>query len=183
MENPAGEVVREHCLTPTDDDTADTDEYVRLSLESVRAEVAQAQLKSQATASAPGPPPALLLQAPSLAILPAAMRRSSEALLRDRRLALRQSAVEHRSVTLGAPPTMPSSRSTSSITRHRFRQASQAAARKSLDIAQPPAEGAESVRDGVREGFLYARTSSGSSAKHAATSRNMLAAGSAVWRR
>ncbi|KAJ2681732.1 GTPase activating protein, partial [Coemansia sp. RSA 1285] len=187
MENPAGEVVREHCLTPTDDDTADTDEYVRLSLESVRAEVAQAQLKSQATASAQGPPPALLIQAPSLAILPAAMRRSSEALLRDRRIALRQSAVEHRTVTLGAPPTMPSSRSTSSITRHRFRQASQAAARKSLDITQPLApalaEGAESVRDGVREGFLYARTSPGSSAKHAATSRSMMAAGSAVWRR
>ncbi|KAJ1666277.1 hypothetical protein EV178_002388 [Coemansia sp. RSA 1646] len=194
MENPVGEVVREHCLTPTEDDNADTEEYVRLSLESVPIGDAPS---SQA--------PVKLVQAPSLAILPAAMRRSSEALLRDRRKAnaLRLSAVQpidqRGGITLGVPPSMPTSRSSSSIALHRFQQAHkntshQMAARKSLDIARhaashlpshqaptllPATDGGEAVRDGVREGFLYARTSG----KHVTTGRNMIATGNTLWRR
>ncbi|KAJ1788960.1 hypothetical protein LPJ59_005436, partial [Coemansia sp. RSA 2399] len=198
MENPAGEVVREHCLTPTDDNSADTDEYVRLSLESMP--IGDAPAATQA--------PVKLIQAPSLAILPAAMRRSSDALLRDRRNAnaLRLSAAQplaqsNSSVVLGSPPPMATSHSSSSIALHKFQRAQKntaaphyVAARKSLDIArhaaanlpshQPPtlppaADGAEAVRDGVREGFLYARTS----AKHVTPGRNMMAPGSALWRR
>ncbi|KAJ2550235.1 hypothetical protein EV175_004148, partial [Coemansia sp. RSA 1933] len=208
MENPVGEVVREHCLTPTDDDTADTDEYVRLSLESMPVGDAP-----------PSQAPVKLIQAPSLAILPAAMRRSSEALLRDRRNAnaLRLSAVQPlephngngsssngNSVMLSSPPSMPTSLSSSSVALHKFQQSQRTsalssashkiAARKSLDIARHAAahlpshqpsqlpqdlDGAEAVRDGVREGFLYARTG----AKHAPTGRNMIASANTLWRR
>ncbi|PIA15497.1 hypothetical protein COEREDRAFT_74993, partial [Coemansia reversa NRRL 1564] len=160
VENPFGGVVREHALTPTDG-TADSDEYVRVSLESF-ADAAR---------------PSVQLQQPP------AMRQSASAghvarwhpMERHGIGALRLSAVQMHVAETPAEPSAGEGRAGLS-------------SKRSLDLARQMAAASLGREDsggtarGEREGFLLARVNMATAGVRQVTERNMRAAGNSAWR-